>query len=53
MQLFSAAEAPWARPIPFAKAEFDMGGDVYFTDGPYTKNCVELPCGKSTQLFSF
>ena len=32
--LFSAAEAPWARPVPFAKAEFGMDGDVYFTDGP-------------------
>ncbi len=32
--LFSAADAPWATPIPFAKAEFGMDGDVYFTDGP-------------------
>lgn len=32
--LFSAKDAPWARPIPFAKAEFGMDGDVYFTDGP-------------------
>lgn len=32
--LFSAAEAPWARPVPFAKEEFHMEGDVYFTDGP-------------------
>ena len=32
--LFCAADAPWARPIPFAKAEFGMDGDVYFTDGP-------------------
>lgn len=34
VKLFSAAEAAWARPIPFAKAEFGMDGDVYFTDGP-------------------
>lgn len=33
--LFSAPDAPWARPVPFAKAEFGMDGDVYFTDGPY------------------
>ena len=33
-KLFSAAEAPWAHPVPFAKAEFGMDGDVYFTDGP-------------------
>jgi hypothetical protein len=35
--LFSAAEAPWARPVPFAKAEFGIDGDVYFTDGPCVK----------------
>ena len=33
--LFSAFEAPWAHPVPFAKAEFGMDGDVYFTDGPF------------------
>lgn len=32
--LFCAADAPWARPVPFAKAEFGMEGDVFFTDGP-------------------
>lgn len=32
--LFNAVEAPWAKPVPFAKAEFGMDGDVYFTDGP-------------------
>ena len=32
--LFSAKDAGWAVPIPFAKAEFGMDGDVYFTDGP-------------------
>ena len=36
-KLFSASDAPWARPVPFAKAEFDMEGDVYFTDGPCVK----------------
>lgn len=35
IKLFSAYEAPWAKPVPFAKAEFGMDGDVYFTDGPY------------------
>lgn len=34
VKLFSAVEAPWARPVPFAKEEFGMDGDVYFTDGP-------------------
>lgn len=32
--LFYAQEAPWAKPVPFAKEEFGMDGDVYFTDGP-------------------
>ncbi len=35
IKLFSAFEAPWAEPVPFAKAEFGMDGDVYFTDGPF------------------
>ena len=34
MKLFSAPEAPWAKRVPFAKEEFGMEGDVYFTDGP-------------------
>lgn len=34
VKLFSAVEAPWAKPIPFAKKEFNMDGEVYFTDGP-------------------
>jgi hypothetical protein len=34
VKLFSAGEALWAKPVPFAKAEFGMDGDVYFTDGP-------------------
>ena len=33
--LFSAGEATWAKPVPFAKAEFGIDGDVYFTDGPF------------------
>ena len=33
--LFSASEAFWAHPVPFAKMEFGMDGDVYFTDGPF------------------
>lgn len=34
VKLFSAGEAAWANPVPFAKQEFGMDGDVYFTDGP-------------------
>lgn len=33
-KLFSAGEASWAKPVPFAKAEFGIEGDCYFTDGP-------------------
>ncbi|MDE7313009.1 MAG: glycoside hydrolase family 43 protein [Eubacterium sp.] len=34
VKLFSAVDAKWAHPVPFAKEEFGMDGDVYFTDGP-------------------
>lgn len=47
--LFSAKQAPWAKPVPFAKAEFGMDGDVYFTDGP----CVmKLENGKLYMTWS-
>lgn len=47
--LFSAGEAKWAKPVPFAKAEFGMDGDVYFTDGP----CVtDLGDGKLYMTWS-
>lgn len=32
--IFRVSDAPWAVPVPFAKAEFGMDGDVYFSDGP-------------------
>lgn len=48
-KLFSAPEAPWARPVPFAKAEFGMEGDVYFTDGPCVK---KLPDGRLIMTWS-
>ena len=47
--LFSAAAAPWARPVPFAKAEFGMEGSVYFTDGPCVK---KLPDGRLVMTWS-
>ena len=47
--LFSASKAPWARPVPFAKAEFGMDGDVYFTDGPCVK---KLPDGRLIMTWS-
>ncbi|SEK93105.1 Glycosyl hydrolases family 43 [Pseudobutyrivibrio ruminis] len=33
--LFSPKEASWAKPVPFAKAEFGLDGDCYFSDGPF------------------
>lgn len=32
--LFRVSDAPWAVPVPFAKAEFGLDGDIYFSDGP-------------------
>lgn len=32
--IFRVSDAPWAVPVPFAKAEFGMDGDIYFSDGP-------------------
>ena len=49
IRLFSAADAPWAAPVPFAEAEFGMTGDVYFTDGP----CIyRLHSGALVMLWS-
>ncbi len=33
--LFYAKDAPWSAPIPFAKQEFGLDGENYFSDGPY------------------
>lgn len=47
--LFQAADAPWARPVPFAKTEFGLDGDVYFTDGP----CIhKMNSGKLMNIWS-
>ncbi len=40
--IFSAKDAPWTVPIPFAKKEFGIEGDVYFSDGP---TCHRLSSG--------
>ena len=34
IRLFSAAESPWARPVPFAEEEFGISEACYFSDGP-------------------
>lgn len=46
--LFSAVDASWAHPIPFAH-EFNMTGDVYFTDGPCA---VKLSSGALLVIWS-
>lgn len=33
--MFSASQAPWPRPFPWAREEFGIEGDCYFTDGPF------------------
>lgn len=47
--LFSAADAPWCVPVPFAKEEFGMDGDVYFSDGP---TAYRMKSGKLAILWS-
>ena len=32
--LFKSKDCQWAIPVPFAKAEFGIDGDAYFSDGP-------------------
>ncbi len=39
--MFYASDAPWSIPFPYAKEEFGVEEDMYFSDGPYlyrTKN---------------
>lgn len=48
VKLFSAKDTSWAHPIPFAH-EFNMTGDVYFTDGPCV---VKLPTGALLVVWS-
>jgi len=33
--MFFAAGTPWAKPFPYAKDEFGLKEDGYFSDGPY------------------
>lgn len=47
--LFTASDAPWARPFPYAKEEFGMDGDVFFSDGP---SVTEGPDGKLCMILS-
>ncbi|MEH7494757.1 glycoside hydrolase family 43 protein [Neobacillus niacini] len=47
--LFEASKAPWSVPIPFAKKQFGIDGDVYFVDGP---SLYRTKSGKLLMLWS-
>ncbi len=47
--LFSAKEAAFSKPIPFAKAEFGIDEDIYFSDGPFL---MKLEDGRLHMIFS-
>lgn len=47
--LFSAKDAPWAKPVPFAKFEFGIEEDCYFSDGP---SLLKLEDGKLYMILS-
>ncbi len=39
--IFHSADANWAKPFPFAKEEFGIDGDAYFSDGPFLYRTAE------------
>ena len=47
--LFRASDADWSVPIPFARGEFGVQGDVFFSDGPFV---CRLADGKLSILWS-
>ena len=47
--LFTAQQAPWAKPVPFAKQEFGLDGDIYFSDGP---SLMKLEDGRLYMILS-
>ena len=46
--LFTAKQAPWARPVPFAKEAFGLE-EMYFSDGP---SLLKLGDGRLYMIFS-
>ncbi len=48
-KLFSPKDTSWAKPVPFAKAEFGLEGDCYFSDGP---SLLKLDDGKLCMIIS-
>ena len=47
--MFTAKGTPWAKPVPFAKAEFGIEEDCYFSDGP---SLLKLDDGKLYMILS-
>ncbi len=47
--LFAAKDLSWAKPVPFAKAEFGLDGDCFFSDGP---NLLKMEDGKLYMIMS-
>lgn len=47
--IFSAADALWAKPFPYAREEFGADGDCYFSDGPYL---MKMEDGKLVTILS-
>lgn len=47
--LFAAKDLPWAKPVPFAKAEFGIDGNCYFSDGP---SVLKMDDGKLYMIMS-
>lgn len=47
--LFRAREAAWSKPVPFAKEEFGVDEDAYFSDGP---SLLRVDGGELYMIFS-
>ena len=48
-KLFAPKDTKWAKPVPFAKAEFGIDGDCYFSDGPFL---MKTDADKLIMIFS-
>src|SRR5690606_13875372 len=43
ISVFFGPEAQWSSTVPLPEADFDMDGDVDFTDLQYLQNCTSGP----------
>ena len=44
VKMFAPKDTAWAKPVPFAKAEFGIDGDCYFSDGPFLMRINDELC---------